>query len=286
MSAEHGTYKKIERKWLIVMNSLFIGAFRLTLFLLWTALLAPLQAVVLALRIGWVERLPMLYHRGCARIVGIDIVVRGAMCVNRPVLFVSNHSSYLDVTTLGSVIPGCFVAKSEVMTWPLFGWLSKLQRSVFIVRKARTGVDLQRDALGSRLEAGDNLILFPEGTSSDGNRTLPFKTSLFAVAAFRPGGRPLTVQPVSVAATRLDGIPMGVFNRPLYAWYGDMDLAPHLWSAFRCGRITVEIEFHPPVTAEGFHSRKELSGHCWRAIANGVARSVTGRTASGPGGEG
>lgn len=257
--------------------SVLLASARVVAFALWTAALIPAQIIALALKSRVAERIPLLYHRICARIIGIEVVVRGTMCRERPVLFISNHCSYLDVTTLGSVIPGCFVAKREVRDWPLFGYLAHLQRSVFVERKARAGVDRQRDDLASRLEAGDSIILFPEGTSSDGNRTLPFKSSLFAAAAFRPGGKALVVQPVSVAATRLDGMPMGLFNRPLYAWYGDMNLAPHLWTAFASGRITVEIEFHEPVTLEAFGSRKALADHCWHEVANGVSRAISGR---------
>ena len=75
----------------------------------------------------------------------------------------------------------------------------------------------------------------------------------------------------------LDGIPMGFAFRPFYAWYGDMDLAPHLWQAFRLGGMTVEVEFHPPVTIDGFSSRKALAEHCQRVIADGVARAISGR---------
>lgn len=253
------------------------GALRLTLYLLWTLLLIPLQALAVAR--GWrlCRTLPPFYHRVCTRLMGLDVVVRGQRVADGPVLFVSNHSSYLDITVLGSQIPGSFVAKSEVGSWPFFGLLARLQRTVFVERKARNSVDKQRDDIGSRLDAGDSLILFPEGTSSDGNRTLPFKTALFAVAARRIDGRPLTVQPVSIAATRLDGIPMGFAFRPFYAWYGDMDLAPHLWQAFRLGGMTVEVEFHPPVTIDGFSSRKSLAEHCQRVIADGVARAISGR---------
>jgi len=254
-----------------------IGAWRLVWFVLWTAFLIPIQASALALRLPLSERIPRLYHRGCARILGFRLIVHGSPATNGPVLFVANHSSYLDVTTLGSVIRGSFIAKSEVGSWPLFGLLAKLQRTVFIERKTRTTVGRQRDEIGRRLEEGRDLILFPEGTSSDGNRTLPFKTALFAVASVRPDGRPLTIQPVSVAATRLDGMPMGVFGRPLYAWYGDMDLAPHLWTLMRSGPITVEIDFHEPVTIDGFSSRKALAEHCRRTIEVGVSRAISGR---------
>ncbi|MBP2232288.1 1-acyl-sn-glycerol-3-phosphate acyltransferase [Azospirillum agricola] len=253
------------------------GALRLTLYAAWTLLLIPLQALAVAR--GWPlrHRLPVFYHRSCARLLGIDVVVRGRRVADGPVLFVSNHSSYLDITVLGSVIPGSFVAKTEVAGWPFFGLLAKLQRTVFVERKARTEVGKQRDDIGGRLDAGDSLILFPEGTSSDGNRTLPFKTALFAVAARRIGDKPLTVQPVSVTPTRLDNIPMGFAFRPFYAWYGDMDLAPHLWQAFKLGGMTVEVEFHPPVTIDGFSSRKALAEHCHRTVTLGVARAVSGR---------
>ncbi len=253
------------------------GALRLSLYLLWTLLLIPLQALAVAR--GWLlcRTLPRFYHRVCTRLMGLDVVVRGEQVSGGPVLFVSNHSSYLDISVLGSLIPGSFVAKTEVGTWPFFGLLARLQRTVFVERKARTSVDKQRDDIGGRLDAGDSLILFPEGTSSDGNRTLPFKTALFAVAARRIDGHPLTVQPVSVAATRLDGIPMGIAFRPFYAWYGDMDLVPHLWQAFRLGGMTIEVEFHPPVTIDGFSSRKALADHCQRVVADGVARAISGR---------
>ena len=253
------------------------GALRLGLYLLWTLLLIPVQGLVVVLRSPLRYRIPLVYHRGCAAILGIGMGVRGKGAADGPVLFVSNHSSYLDITVLGSVIPASFVAKSEVAGWPFFGALAKLQQTVFVERKARAGVERQRDELGARLDSGDNLILFPEGTSSDGNRTLPFKTALFAVAARRIGDRPLTVQPVSIAPTRLDGIPMGIAFRPYYAWYGDMDLAPHLWTVFTLGRMTVEVEFHPPVTIDGFSSRKALADHCQRAVAQGVERAVSGK---------
>src|SRR3546814_16535447 len=95
-----------------------------------------------------------------------------------------------------------------------------------------------------RLEAGDDLVLLPEGTSGDGNRVLAFKSALFSVAERRTQGEPLTVQPVSIAYTRLDGLTLGRYLRPLFAWYGDMELGPHLWHAIGLGRVTRLCEFH------------------------------------------
>jgi len=105
----------------------------------------------------------------------------------------------------------------------VFGWLARLQRTVFVDRRIRSTAT-QRDEISQRFAAGDALILFPEGTSGDGNRILPFKTALFGAAAQRGRIEPVVVQPVSLAYTRLDGIPIGRAYRPFVAWYGAMDL--------------------------------------------------------------
>lgn len=259
------------------MGSSLLGIARIVAYLALTLPLLPLQAALAALRSPLRRRLPVAYHRTCCRLLGLAIEMAGRPTTDRPALFVSNHSSYLDIVVLGALIPGSFVAKTEVGSWPLFGLLAKLQQTVFVDRKARNAAS-HRDDMRARLAAGDGLILFPEGTSSDGNRTLPFKTALFSVANLRTGNdRPLLVQPVSVTATALDGIPLGWGLRSLYAWYGDMDLLPHLWRMVRLGRLTVRVEFHEPVTIDAFPSRKALADHCWRAVSAGVARAVAGR---------
>lgn len=259
-----------------------LGIRRLIAYLGLTLVLIPVQALLVLLRLRAAERLPKFYHRLCCRLMGIEVVTVGAMSRQRPTLFVSNHTSYIDITVLGSVIPGCFVAKSEVATWPLYGLLAKLQRTVFVDRKRHTS-HIQRDQLQERLAGGDNLILFPEGTSNDGNRVLPFRSALLSVAenaaeGTAARGGTLTVQPVSVAYIALNGIPMGHGLRPLVAWYGDMTLGPHLWQFSRLGKITVVVEFHTPVELASFGDRKELTRHCSNAVATGVERALTGRT--------
>jgi 1-acyl-sn-glycerol-3-phosphate acyltransferase len=222
------------------------------------------------------KRLPMIWHRGVCRIFGFRVEQYGTMSRERSTLFVCNHTSYLDIVALGAVIPGCFVAKAEVRTWPGFGFLAKLQRTVFVERRASRTAH-HRDEMAARLEAGDSLILFPEGTSNDGNRVLPFKSAFFGIAEKPIRGKPLTVQPVSIAYTRLNGIPMGRPYRPFYAWYGDMDLASHLWTVAGLGSATMAIQFHTPVTIEAFKSRKELAQACHTAVAEGVSRAISGR---------
>jgi 1-acyl-sn-glycerol-3-phosphate acyltransferase len=251
----------------------------MVVYLVWTLALMPVQAIGLVLRCSWTARFPRFYHRQCCRILGFDVRRIGEPVAARPVLFASNHVSYTDITVLGSLIPGSFVAKSEVAGWPLFGRLAKLQRSVFVDRQVRSTAQ-QRDAIAERLAAGDALILFPEGTSADGNFILPFKSALFSVVFNRE--QAITVQPVSLAYTRLDGLPIGRTLRPFFAWYGDMDLAPHIWRLLGLGRIEAVVEFHPPVAVADFPSRKALADYCEQRIRRGVSRLIAGRDGAAP----
>jgi 1-acyl-sn-glycerol-3-phosphate acyltransferase len=249
---------------------------RLALYCAWTAGLMPVQLVGLALRRRWTSTLPVFYHRWCCRILGFRIRVIGTPTQERPVLYAANHISYIDITVLGSMIPGSFVAKSEVARWPFFGWLAKLQRSVFVDRRVRS-IATQGEVIGKRLAAGDALILFPEGTSGDGNRVLPFKSALFGAARQGEGVGPVIVQPVSLAYTRLDGIPIGRLYRPLFAWYGAVDLVPHLWSMVGLGTVEVVLEFHPLTSLSDCGSRKALAEYCHSRIAGGLAGALFDR---------
>jgi lyso-ornithine lipid O-acyltransferase len=258
------------------MGSPTLRLARLALYLSWTLSLMPVQAVGLALRRRWTSTLPVFYHRWCCRILGFRIQVIGAPTAERPVLFAANHTSYTDITVLGSLIPGSFVAKAEVATWPFFGWLAKLQRSVFVDRQTRSTA-IQRDAIGERLAIGEALILFAEGTSGDGNRVLPFKSALFAAAQRGMGFPPVIVQPVSLAYVRLDGMPIGRLYRPFFAWYGTVDLAPHMWSMVGLGTVDVVVQFHPPAFLADCGSRKALAGYCHARVAGGLAGALFGR---------
>lgn len=249
---------------------------RAFLYITLTLALLPVQTVAVLLRLPLSKRLPMWYHRMCCRLLGIRLEVFGRRSRARPTLFVANHASYLDIAIYGALIPGSFVAKSEVATWPLFGFLAKLQNSVFVDRRVRTS-HLQASEIGRRLDARDSMILFPEGTSDDGNRVKPFKTALFAVAEMKSRGHALAVQPVSLTYSRLDGVPIGRHLRPFFAWYGDMELLSHARQLIGLGRLTVTITFHDPVTIEEFGSRKELAAFCYETIARGHADALAGR---------
>ncbi len=260
----------------------------LTGFLAVIAICVPVQYVLLRLSpMGGARVFPQFFFKVVCAVVGIRIHTHGEMVRAQPVLIASNHTSYFDIVILGSLGPLAFISKSEVADWPLFGTLARLARTVFVERERRAKTGQHRDMIQSRLYTGDSLVLFPEGTSSDGNRVLPFKSALMGAAEPSQGGNDngggddanpaIQVQPVAVAYTRLHGLPMGRYFRPFFAWYGDMDLVPHLWEAFCLGPIDVEVHFYPPVSSSDFASRRQMAAYCETVVAAGVAHALSGQ---------
>jgi len=245
---------------------------RLLAVLAWTAALLPIQLVLIG-RGGRAKiRLPLRYWSGVARILGIRINLVGTIASDgtRPVVFVSNHASWLDIIALGSVLPGCFIAKGDIARWPVIRTIARAGRTIFVSRQ-RGSTGRERSELHRRLEAGDNLILFPEGTTSDGARVLPFRSSFLALAE-RP--EPPIIQPVTIVFDRLDGLPVCRRNRPLISWYGDMDIASHF---ARIGQhsMRVTIVLDPPV--DPAIGRKALSASLEAAIGDRAAALRQGR---------
>jgi 1-acyl-sn-glycerol-3-phosphate acyltransferase len=193
------------------------------------------------------------------------------------VLLLSNHVSWLDIILLSGLTPLSFVAKSEISGWPVFGTLARLQQTVFVSRERRNQTGVVADKIGARLAAGDCLVLFPEGTSHDGNSVLPFKSALLGAAeARRADGRHVTVQPVSIAYVGLQGMPMGREIRPFFAWFGDMEMVPHLWEALLAGPLDVVVQFHEPFSLD-MMDRKELARRAEEVVRIGQAAANAGR---------
>lgn len=265
-----------------------MGRFRASLILvIFFALTPPLmvfQWVLLHLAPQLAVRFPNFYHRNLCHLLGARIVVKGEPVADAPCLIASNHVSWLDISVFSAVKPLSFIAKREVGTWPLFGSLARLQRTIFVDRDRRSATAQFKAQMQERLRDGDTLVLFPEGTSTDGNRVLGFKSALMGAADltyFDPSAgadRAVPVQPVSIAYTHVHGLPLARHERPVFAWYGDMDLAPHLWEALKRGPFDVSVEFHPPVTIESAGNRKTLALHCENAVRAGVVAAITGRT--------
>jgi 1-acyl-sn-glycerol-3-phosphate acyltransferase len=217
-------------------------------------------------------RFPMYYHRLVLRILGVRVQIDGEVLKNGPAIFAANHVSWLDIVILSAVAPVSFIAKRDVNAWPLFGALARLQRTVFVDRDRRHTTGASRDEMHERLKAGDMLVLFAEGTSGDGARVMPFKSAFFA-AAEHPG---VSVQPLSVVYTGHRNLPMTRRLRPLYAWYGDMAMPPHLWAAAAHGPIEVKVICHPPLTIADMGDRKSLAKHAERTVRQGLIHALHG----------
>ncbi len=241
--------------------------------LIWTILSLVIQAMLICLPGRPKVLFARFYWRIMCRLIGIHIRVIGSRATGgRPVVFVSNHSSWLDIPVLGGQLEACFIAKDAVEGWPIVNLVAKLGRTVY-VRRQRASTGRERDDMRSRLVAGDNLILFPEGTTSDGSRVMPFRSTFLSAveAPVTADGRHALVQPVSVVYDRLGGLPTGRASRPVFAWYGDMDLASHFWRLGQNRGLRVTVLLHCPLDPAHFASRKDLSQAAWNAAAQGAA---------------
>ena len=230
-----------------------------------------IQAICLMLPGAPKRAFPRLYWRLFARTIGLRVRVIGTLATKdtkRPVIFVSNHSSWVDIPVVGGVLPASFIAKQDVAGWPIVGAIARLGRTVFVSRK-RGSTARERDEMRTRLDNGEHLILFPEGTSSDGSRVLPFRSSFFALAD--GGDRPPLIQPVSVVCDRLNGLPAGRSARPAFAWYGDMDIASHFWRMTEYKEMRVSVLLHAPLDPATFPDRKSLTRAVWNTVADGAS---------------
>ena len=265
----------------------------------WTLGSAFVQSPLLLLPGRGKVVLPRIYWATMCRLLGVRVRCIGEPArhgaAGRPVVFVANHSSWLDILVLGGRLEGSFVSKAEVARWPVVNIVAGLGRTVYVARNRSTTGRERRD-MQSRLEHGDNLILFPEGTSSDGSRVLPFRSAFFSLAEHPAGadGLPPLIQPVSVAYDRLAYLPTGRATRPVFAWYGDMKLGQHVWSLAQRRGMRATVLLHAPLDPGDFPNRKALAQAAWTVVAEGAstlrqnrpARPIGAARAAGPGGGG
>lgn len=249
--------------------------------MLWTLLCMPIQAVCLLLPGRAKVAFARCYWSMVSRLLGVQVRVIGSAAGvpgGRPIVFVSNHSSWLDVPVLGGCLDACFVSKNDVAGWPLISTVARLGRTVFVSRQ-RGATGRERDMMRGRLARGDNLLLFPEGTTSDGSRVLPFRSSFFSIAE---GQDPPLVQPVSIVYDRLGGLPTGRAARPIFAWYGDIDLASHFWQLAQHRGLRASILLHTPLDPARFANRKALAHAVWKSVADGAATLRQNRPVEAP----
>lgn len=247
-----------------------IGAARVTAMILLTAVAVGLFLVGRALRavLGrWVVfhfGVARFWSRACLWLAGLKLVVRGKPI--RSGSLVANHSSWIDILSLRSNRLVYFVSKAEVANWPGVGFITRITGTVFIERR-RSEAKRQEAILRERIAHDQLLCFFPEGTSTDGLRVLPFKSSLFS-AFFNDGqGADIMVQPVTV---RYLPAPRSGLPANFYSWWGDMGFESHIWDVVtRSFGGTAEVTFHPAVRAADFADRKALADHCQNLVAQG-----------------
>lgn len=225
----------------------------------------PLYWMLLKINTPLGRRFGRQYLSTWRKCIGHRLVLKGTLSSENPTLFVANHSSYVDILVLGTFLPARFVSKDDVKRWPIMGWLATNQGTLYINRD-RMAILEGTNALSSVVEKGESLILFPEGTTSDGCRVLPFKSSFFDLAIKKN----MVVQPISIAYAGWDGLTMPRCVRKFCGWDSpDVDMLSHLWNLAQLGSVQVIVTLHPVLKAKDFKSRKELAQASFQAVQAG-----------------
>src|ERR1035437_2229413 len=231
------------------------------IFFTMTPLLIALQWLLVKLGLpGW-GVLAVNYYRALCTVLRIRVRVVGEPVRDRAVLFISNHVSWADIVVIGSIAPVAYVSKSEIAGWPVVGAAAKSQRTVFVDRSRRHQPGDAIAEIVKRLASGTSVVLFAEGTSSDGNRVLPFRSALIGALkeASSRAEHGILIQPMSICYTGLNGIPMGRQHRPTVAWYGDLDFMPHIKAFIERGAIDAVVSYGDPVAADGTVDRQAMT---------------------------
>lgn len=211
--------------------------------------------------------LSRFWARAGLYVLGIDFERRGVP-LEQGAIVVANHCSWLDIFALRTGPFVTFIAKDDVASWPVIGAVARLNGTMFVARR-RSAAGRQEKEMKERLSRGEQLVFFPEGTSSDSRRVLPFKSALFAAVCKPPLQENTLVQPVSVCWIAPPGQPDTFFG-----WWGSMGLASSLWavvSRARGGRLI--LTWHPPLHPDAFSDRKRLAAAAETLVAEGLIAS-------------
>jgi 1-acyl-sn-glycerol-3-phosphate acyltransferase len=214
------------------------------------------------------------YYKVLRALLRIRVRVVGSPVRGRAVLCVSNHVSWVDIVVIGSLSPVAFVAKSEVRQWPLVGITAEIERTVFVDRTRRQQAADAVGAIAQRLASGTSVVLFAEGTSSDGTRVLPFRSALLGAVEQADD---ILMQPMAICYTGLHGIPMGRQYRPLVAWYGDLDFMPHIKAFIERGAVDAVVSYGTPVAADAKADRKAMTRTLEGAVRDLSVAALYGR---------
>ena len=248
-----------------------LAIWRFTLLILIFLTYTPIYWLLLKVNQPLGFRFGRFYLSSWRHCIGHQLLIKGQLSQEKPTLFVANHSSYVDILILGTFVPARFVAKQEVAQWPIMGWLSTNQGTLYIDR-SRNAIAEGTEKLHEYIDKKESLILFPEGTTSDGCRILPFGSSFFDVAMKKN----LTVQPITISYAGWDRLPMPLYMRKVCGWFSpDVDLLSHLWTLAQWGTVQVVVDLHPPLKASNFASRKELAQESYNLVQKGLLEAFS-----------
>ena len=231
----------------------------------WILLIVPIQFLLILVKSNLRFFLPLIFHKFLLKILGIRLSIKGRPSERKPLILIGNHCSYLDIIILGSVLPVCFVAKSEIKSWFLFGTLASLQNSIFIDRRNFKALDSLKK-ISKNLSSNFAIIIFPEGTTNNGKRVLKFRASLFKIFEDDPT---LGLQNFSLCYTHINSMPLDNRMRPNIAWYGEMSLITHLKRLLNYSSIGAKLQFHPTIVPHGV-TRKIISEESREQVIKGI----------------
>jgi lyso-ornithine lipid O-acyltransferase len=243
----------------------YFRAFSLILALLgFYAIGAPIQALARRRRWALSRKIPVFFARTICTLLGLRVHFEGQGLIGpKPRMIVANHVSWSDILALASLETPCFVAKSEVAGWPVLGVFAKVQDTIFVRRDSRADVPRVNALMAQKMVAGEDVLLFGEGTSSDGAGVLSFKPSHFAAAreALRlfPDVAEVTIQPAAIVYTHARREPLDEKSRRALAWFGDADLAPHIWLLLKSAPVDCMVRFGPSLAFRADSDRKAVA---------------------------
>ena len=246
----------------------------LIFLLLIIAISIPTQILCNIVGFKFKKLYPLYFYQMVKIILGININFNKAKINNRNkgVLYIANHVSWFDIICLGTLLNARFIAKKEVAKMGIFGFLASLSNTFFIDNENKHKIVEYNHLIRNKLKRGENFIIFPEGTTSDGNGILNFKSSMLECAF--DDSQQINIQPISICYSKLNNIPMGIYLRRNIAWVGDIPMVAAMANFLRSGRITVDVIFHELMSTNNFKNRKELATHCENQILSGLNQTL------------
>lgn len=241
---------------------IFRVVFFLFVYVPFIILAIPVQFVWARLGLpGW-QVIPTIFHRLGVAFLGMRVTVLGRPASGKPTLIVSNHISWTDIIAVGSVTGVTFVAKQEVAKWFFVGFMASLQRTLYVDRTRRSDAHRTSREMGRRMAAGGPVLLFAEGQSDVGTHVLPFRSALVGAAQhamLEAGASEVLIQPLTIAYTRLQGLPVSRTDRSLIAWIKSKSVGQNIREILTGGVKDVTLAFGEPHVLTGASNRKVVT---------------------------